>query len=41
VVLEKDRKDQLDPSCEKLKRILRRVQEDRNILHAMKRRKVN
>jgi ribosomal protein L37AE/L43A len=38
VVLEKDGKDQLDRSCEKWE-VLRRVNEERNILHTVKRRK--
>ena len=39
VVLEKDGKDQLDRSCEKWRRV--RVNEQRNILHEIRKRKAN
>ena len=40
VVLEEDREDQLDRSCEKRK-VLQRVKDERNIVHTIKRRKAN
>ena len=39
-VPEKDGEDQLDPSC-KRRRIVPRVNEERNVLHTIKRRKAN
>ena len=40
MVLEKDGKDHLDRTCEKLRNILR-VKEQRNILHEISKRKAN